>query len=294
MFTKIVMWYGDLTFMRMKKNILSTILVFTMSAALLTGCTTPKKAIRETATEFLEIVKNGSTENIEQYASPEVLESEFVHTFDSSFLTDNLKSAIDAEMLNEETAQRLDNLCASLSNMITSYELTSVSMKKRVGTVVATVNTAFPLNIIGSEDASSRISVKVEAYNEANPDKVNNSDPEIAKQAYNDMINLVLETYEDMMEESSEESYVFVFTLARDAETKKWRITSVKDYESAANGVVITTTDTDGNNSEDAETEETETEETESEETAQEENSEDTESEDAGAEEGEAETEQAE
>ena len=94
--------------MRMKKNILSTIVVFTLSAALLTGCTTPKKAIRETATEFLEIVKNGSTENIDQYASPEVLESEFVHTFDSSFLTDNLKSAIDAEMLNEETAQRLE------------------------------------------------------------------------------------------------------------------------------------------------------------------------------------------
>jgi len=228
--------------MRIRKNIVSAIAVLAISASTLMGCTTAKNAISETATDFLEIVASGSTENLEQYASPEVLNGEFVHTFDSTFLTDNLKSGIDSESLNEETTQRLDALCANLSSMITHYELTSVSVKRGVGTVIATVNTAFPLNIIGCEEASSRISVKVDSYKESNPDKINSSEPDVMKQTYNDMLNCVLETYEDMMAESEEESYVFVFTISKDRETKKWIITSIQDYASVANGKQITTT----------------------------------------------------
>ena len=116
--------------MRIGKKLVSTIVVLALSTSTLTGCTSTKKAISESAKDFLEIVKSGSTENLEQYASSGVLDGEFVHTFDSSFLTDNLKSGIDSEKLDEATAQRLDNLCASFSDMITSYEITSVSVKK--------------------------------------------------------------------------------------------------------------------------------------------------------------------
>ena len=237
--------------MRIGKKLVSTIVVLALSTSTLTGCTSTKKAISESAKDFLEIVKSGSTENLEQYASGGVLDGEFVHTFDSSFLTDNLKSGIDSEKLDEATAQRLDNLCASFSDMITSYEITSVSVKKGVGTVVASVNTAFPLNIIGGEEASSRIGVKVDSYTQENPDKINNADPEIAKQVYNDTINLVLETYEDMMSESSEETYIFVFTMSKDPETHKWCVTEIQDYDSVANGKTIAETNTDAGDTED-------------------------------------------
>ncbi|WP_026666644.1 hypothetical protein [Butyrivibrio sp. AE2005] len=236
--------------MRLGKKLVSAIVVLTMSTTVLTGCTSSKKAITETAEQFLEIVQSGSTENIEAYASAGVLEGEFVRTFDSTFLTDNLKSGIESDKLDEATAQRLDNLCASLSNMITGYEIKSATVKKGVGTVIASVDTGFPLNVIGSEDASARIGVKVDAYKEANPDKIDNSDPEIAKQAYNDLINLVLETYEDVISESSEETYIFVFTITKDPDSHDWSITEIQDYDSAANGKVIAETNTEVDTSE--------------------------------------------
>ena len=239
--------------MRLRKKLVSAIVVLTISSFAVTGCSSSKKAVTETADEFLKIVQSGSTENLEAYASAGVLEGEFVHTFDSSFLMDNLKSGIESDMLDEATAQRLDNLCASFSNMITSYEITSVTVKKGVGTVVASVNTAFPINVIGGEDASSRISVKVDAYNEANQDKINNTDPEVAKQVYNDKINLVLETYEDVLSESSEKTNIFVFTISKDRDSHDWSVTEVQDYDSVANGKVIAETNTQADTSEDEE-----------------------------------------
>ncbi|MBQ4218337.1 hypothetical protein SAMN02910451_00072 [Butyrivibrio hungatei] len=239
--------------MRLGKKLISAIVVLSMSTSALTGCTSSKKAISETAEQFLEIVQNGSTENIEAYASAGVLEGDFVRAFDSTFLIDDLKAGFEADKLDEATAQRLDNLCTSFSNMITSYEIKSVTVKKGVGTVIASVNTAFPLDVIGGDDASSRIAVKVDAYKEANPDKVDNADPEIAKQAYNDVINLVLETYEDVLSESAEKTYIFVFTMTKDPDSKDWSITEIQDYDSVANGKEIAETNTEADTSEDEE-----------------------------------------
>ena len=50
-----------------------------------------EKAVQETAENFLAIVKSGTNENIEKYASPEVAEGEFVKTFDSEYLKENFK-----------------------------------------------------------------------------------------------------------------------------------------------------------------------------------------------------------
>lgn len=239
--------------MRLGKKLVSAIVVLTMSTTALTGCTSSKKAISETVENFLEVIESGSSENIEQYASRNVIEGEFVHRFDASFLTDDLKAGIEQENLDEGTAQRLDNLCASFSNMVTSHELTSVTVKKGVGTVIVTLKTAFPINLTMNDTISERVSAKVADYNESNAEKINNTDPEIQKQVYNERINLVLETYEDVISESSEVDNIFVFTVSKDSDSHDWLVTDVQNYDSAANGKVIAETNTEADTSEDEE-----------------------------------------
>ena len=54
-----------------------------------------------------------------------------------------------------------------------------------------------------------------------------------------------METYEDVLSESAEKTYIFVFTMTKDPDSKDWSITEIQDYDSVANGKEIAETNTE-------------------------------------------------
>ncbi|MBO4456508.1 MAG: hypothetical protein J5802_02175 [Butyrivibrio sp.] len=258
--------------MHIKKNIILILSSLTIAASSLTGCSSEnKEAISETATNFLDIVKSGSTDNIEQYASSDVVNGSSVKAFDASYLAEQVMAGVDSEKINDETKQKLDAFCSHLTDMVTGYEITSVSVdKKGIASVVATINTAFPINIIGCEEANEINKVKAEAYKEnmATTWESEDAKKEYQIQVYNDTISFVIETYKDLMSKGPEMTYAIVLTLEKNADTDSWIVTGFQDLDSSVTGQTIADTKTkDDEEAEEAEnpdaTEETPAEESE-------------------------------
>ena len=221
------------------------------SLSLLTGCASQDKtAVQETADNFLSIVKSGTNENIEKYASAEVSEGEFVKTFDSEYLKENFKEGFVTAEIDEETLARVDSFCALFSDMVTDYSISDVSVDKSgVGTVTAIINTAFPIDVIDNSQALEMISEEAESYYAENEETINSlyeekTEEEVAEIVYNDMIIRIINVYEALINEASPESYAIKIKVEKNTETDSWYVTDVSSYDNASSGTTTAATET--------------------------------------------------
>ncbi len=238
-------------YMRTLKTVAAVATSFILSLSLLTGCSSADKtAVQETCENFLDIVKSGTNENIEKYASSEVANGSFVKTFDSEYLKQNFMDGFVTADIDDETRTRVENFCSLFSDMITDYTISDVSVdKNNVGTVVAMVNTSFPIDVIDNSEALEMINEQAVNYYAENEEKINalyeeKSEEEVEAIIYNDMITKIIDVYEALIKEASPETYAIVFTVEKNAETDSWYITNVSSYDNASDGTTSEATKT--------------------------------------------------
>lgn len=222
------------------KRVIGVIVGLTISASVMTGCTSKDKTnVEETAKNFLQVVASESTDDLSAYATMEVAGGDFVQLFDADSMTDAFVAGFDLSELTEDTRAEVDNFCAIFDDMIKEYSITKVEVAKDgTATVIATIKTKFPVDIISSQSASDKISEATEAYNKNNAEEITalyEQGEDVAKaKIYDDMIRIILEIYEDEIANSSEETYAIALTLQKNTETNTWYVTDVKDYDSSA------------------------------------------------------------
>ena len=127
--------------------------------------------------------------------------------------------------------------------MITSYSISDVELNKKDGTytatAVATFKTSFAIDILGSDSASEKINEAITAYNTNHADEITalyEEGSEVAEaKIYNDMLRIVLEIYEDEIDNSQEMTYAISLDLEKNSETDSWLVTAVNNYDSASN-----------------------------------------------------------
>lgn len=241
----------DYIFMQPLKYLPAIAASILVSFSLLTGCgSADKTAVQETAENFLSIVKSGTNENIEKYASLEVAEGEFVKTFDSEYLKQNFKEGFVSSEVDEETLAKVDSFCSLFSDMVTEYSISDVNVDKSgVGHVTAIINTAFPIEVVDNEEALLKISEMAENYYAENEETIKalyeeKTEEEVEEIVYNDMIVKIIEVYETLIKEASPESYAIRLTVEKNSETDSWFVTDVSTYDSAITGVTTVATET--------------------------------------------------
>jgi major membrane immunogen (membrane-anchored lipoprotein) len=204
----------------------------------LTGCGSKDKTkVEETANTFLAIVADESDEDINNYASPEVATGDFVQLFEADALVDTLVDGFNTSELTDDTKAEVDTFCGMFDKLIRSYKISSVEVgKDNTATVVATLKTKFPVEIMSSDSISAKISDATEAYytnNEAEIAALYEQGEDVAEsQIYNDMIRIIMQIYEDEILSSQETTYAINLTLEKNSDTGAWIVTSVEDYES--------------------------------------------------------------
>ena len=224
---------------KVAKKAVSVILATALTAMTLSGCTSKDKAgAEETANAFLAVVASDSTEDINKYATMEVAGGDFVQLFDAASMADAFVAGFDLSELTDETKAEVDKFCGLFDDMIKEYSVTNVEVAKDgTATAIAKINTNFPVDIINNESAQEKISEATDAYNKNNEEEIAalyEQGEDVAKaKIYDDMIRIILEIYEDEIENSSEETYAIALTLEKNAETDTWLVTDVQDYDSS-------------------------------------------------------------
>ncbi|RKM53891.1 hypothetical protein D6853_14725 [Butyrivibrio sp. X503] len=237
--------------MNICKKLGSLAVILTVSTVSLFGCSSADRtAAEETVTAFLDIVKSGTSENIEQYASEEVTSGEFVKTFDNEFLIKQLKDGFETEEIDAETSAKVDEFFGTISGMVSGYEISKVTVdKKGKATAIVKINTAFPVNIFGSDETTQKIREAAEAYHAEHDEEIKQlykdlGDEEADKQLYNKRVQIAMDTYAQIISEATPETYAMVLSLEKNAETDSWYVTSVESFDSSVNGKTETATDT--------------------------------------------------
>lgn len=211
-----------------------------ISVSSLTGCTSADKTtVKETSEKFLAVVASDSTDNINNYATFEVANGDFVKLFDADKLLDQFTQGFSGAELTEETNTKVDEFCHLFADMITDYTVTKVDVKKDgTATAIATLNTSFPIDIINDEGVSSKITEAVSKYNNDNAEELTalyQEGTEVAEsKIYNDIILIILDIYEQEIAKSNEMTYAIALDLQKNPETDSWYVTSVNDYDSTA------------------------------------------------------------
>ncbi len=260
--------------MDIKKNI-TACLIASMMVVSLSGCgTKDKSAATEAATNFMEAVKTGNTDEINNYSSGEVATGYFVELFDGDYLKEELISSLGNPTLDDETATELDEFCALYSSMMEEYSITDVTMNDDgTATAYVTIQNSFPFDIVTGESAQERFAAASEQYNTDNQEELaaitseQGSDAAVEK-ACNDLILIALDIYEQEIASSEPVTYMLALNLSKNEETGTWYVTSVQSYDSSIAGTGTPATETDtsatetsADNSTDAATEETSSEE---------------------------------
>ncbi len=214
-----------------------------LSICSLSGCSSQDKtAVQETAQTFMAIVASDSEEDINKYATSEVANGDFVQLFDADTLVSQFSEGIEEYELTEESKNELDTFASLFSDMIKSYSVSDIRLDKKDDThtasAVVTFKTSFAMDIIGSASVSNKISDAIEVYNADHADEIaalyeEGNDVAEAK-IYNDMLEIILEIYEDEIQNSHEMTYAIVLDLEKNNETDSWIVTGVNDYDSSS------------------------------------------------------------
>ena len=210
-----------------------------LAVGALSGCTSKDKTkVQETAETFLAVVADESDEDINNYASAEVANGDFVQLFDAESLVAAFVQGFNTSELTEDTKSEVDKFCAMFDRLIRDYEVSNVEVgKDNTATAVATIKTKFPVELMQSESVATKIGEATEAYYSNNEEEIAalyEQGEEVAEEkTYNDMIRIIMEIYEDEILNSSETTYAINLTLEKNPETDTWIVTSVEDYKSA-------------------------------------------------------------
>lgn len=221
----------------MKKTI-TLALAGILAACTLTGCTSPDvKKVEETAYTFMAVVAEDSQEDINDYASTSVVNGDFVKLFDSDALVDQFAEGFSDAELTEETNAKIDEFAKLFSDMIESYSISNIKVDKDGNaTAVATIKTSFPIEVVKSEAMTAKITGSVSKYYTDNSEEINalmaEDETSANNKIYNDIIQIVLNLYEDEIAGSSPMIYGVSLELQKNPVKDTWMVTDVKDLES--------------------------------------------------------------
>jgi hypothetical protein len=223
-----------------------------MAVAALTGCESKDKgAVKEAAESFMEAVKTGDKDKINEYSSDEVASGYFVELFDADSLKDELTTSLGNPTLEDETVAKLDEFYSLYSSMMEKYEITDIGMNDDgSATAYVTMTNSFPFDVITNESSQVKFSKASEEYNTGNQDELIQITNEQGQQAAvekacNDLILIALDIYEEEIEVSDPVTYILALTLNKNEETGRYYVTGVQSYDSSVAGTGTPAQDTD-------------------------------------------------
>ncbi|MCR5671368.1 MAG: hypothetical protein K6G10_10220 [Butyrivibrio sp.] len=224
--------------MKLSKKLAVLGSAFIIGASSLAGCGLgDKSAAKEAAEKFLEALKTGNENDINSYSSGSVATGNFVKLFDSDYLVDVIKGGFDDVEVTDEASEKIDEFCSVFSSMIKDYEVSKVELNDdKSATAIATIDTAFPINVFESDDAKARLEEVTGSYYDTHSDEIQeiiNSQGEdaVKQKIYDDMISIVLDTYKSIIDEAQSETYAIALTLKKNTETGTWYVTEIKNYD---------------------------------------------------------------
>ena len=234
------------------KKMTATGLAVLVAASVLTGCESKDKgAVREAAEAFMEAVKTGDRDGINEYSSDEVANGNFVELFDADFLKDELTTSLGNPDLEEATISKLDEFYALYSAMMEKYEITDIAMNEAGNaTAYVTMTNSFPFDVITNESSQVKFSKASEEYNTDNQEELvqitNEQGQEAAVvKACNDLIIIALDIYEEEIKAADPVTYMLALSLNKNEETGKWYVSAIQSYDSSIAGTGTPAKDTD-------------------------------------------------
>ena len=234
-----------------KKSAVAMATVF-LAVSALAGCQSKDKgAVREAAEGFMEGVKTGSEDSINEYSSDEVAGGSFVELFDAESLKEELTTSLGNPELEDETTAKLDEFLDLYSTMLEDYEVTDVSMNEDgTATAYVTMTSSFPYDVITNESSQQKFTDASTKYNEDNQEELvritNEQGSEAAiEKACNDLMLIALDIYEEEIKEADSVTYMLALTLNKNEETGSYYVTGVQSYDSSIAGTGAPATDTD-------------------------------------------------
>ncbi len=226
---------------------------FALSISMLTGCkNNDKNAVKEASEAFMEAVKENDTDNINRYSDSEVSSGYFVSLFDGDYMEKKLLSSLGNPTLDEETVAEMDEFYDMYGTLMKEYEVTEVTINDDgSATASVTMTTNFPYDIITSDETSQKILDASNAYTEENSEEIEKIMTEegadaATEKAYNSIILIAMDVYEQAISDSEEITYKIALTLNKNTETGEWYVTAVQSHDSqvAGTGAPATKTDT--------------------------------------------------
>ncbi len=224
-----------------------------ISVLAVTACgSSDKSAVKETSEAFMEAVKTGDTDGINKYSASDVANGYFVSLFDSEYLEEQLLSSLGNPSLEDETIAKMDEFYSMYASMMDKYEVTEITLNDDgSATASVTMTNNFPFDIITSGEISNRFYEESIAYNEENQEEIariteeEGTDAAMDK-AYNDLILIAMDIYEDAVKEAEPVTYKIALGLEKNTETGEWYVKSVQSHDSqvAGTGAPATKTDT--------------------------------------------------
>ncbi len=223
-----------------------------LSISALTGCSSADKtAAKEAATGFMDAIKNDDQNGINTYSSSEVSSGPFVALFDENYLKEDLTSKLGDPNLDDETIAKLDELGSRYEHLMEDYQITEITMNEDgTATAYVTMTTSFPFDIVTNEDTQAKFRAATENYNETSQEELvkigeeQGQEAAVAK-AYNDIILIAVDIYEETIDSSESVTYLLALNLAKNDETGTWYVTSVQSYDSSIAGTGAPAKDTD-------------------------------------------------
>ncbi|WP_034446639.1 hypothetical protein [Butyrivibrio sp. AE2032] len=222
-----------------------------LGASALTGCgASDKSAVKEASEGFMNAIKNNDKDGINTWSDSEVANGYFVSLFDADYLEEQLLTSLNNPTLEEDTVSRLDDFYKKYEAMMEEYEVTEVTVgKDGTATAQVTMKTSFPFDVVTSDETSAKFNEASQTYNSENQDELlklseeQGSDAAVSK-AYNDLILIAVDTYEEAIAASDSVTYKLVLNLAKNEETGSWYVTSVQSYDSSVAGTGAPATNT--------------------------------------------------
>ncbi len=239
------------------KRAICSVMTGILIAASLSGCQSQdKSAVTEAAGNFLEAVKNDDKDAINNYSSGEIANGSFVSLFDGDYLKEQLTSSLNNTELTDETMAKLDEFYSMYETTLQEYKINEVNINEDgSATVYATMKTNFPIDVTSSEDIQKKIQAASDKYNEENMDEIlkvkdEQGDEAAIAKAYNDLIIITMNIYEEAIALAEPETYSIAMTLLKNEETGSYYVTAVQSYDSSIAGTGAPATDTDTSNTE--------------------------------------------
>lgn len=218
-----------------------------------TGCSVKKdrEGAREAAEGFMEALKNGSKDGINQYSSDEVAGGEFVGLYDAENIRETLAASLVDANANEEIQTRFDELCSEFETMLEEYQITDVTIgDDGTATAYITVRNSFPVDVIGRESTHEKVAKALEQYDTEHEEELQTlSDTQgedaADEQAYNDKLTIILDIYQEEIALSEPVTYMLALTLLKNEETDSWYVSTVQSYDSSIAGTGAPAKETD-------------------------------------------------